>query len=86
MKSPNAAQADYLEKINNYCLNFDHGRGKDKAYLFQKKLGITLENAEILIQAIEKATITEQALIHKENNFGKYYNLKFFLKTEQGKS
>nr|WP_228024153.1 DUF6883 domain-containing protein [Synechocystis salina] len=49
-----------------------------KPIYFKKKLGITLENAEILIQAIEKATITEQALIHKENNFGKYYILKFF--------
>ncbi|MBD2652338.1 hypothetical protein H6G45_02280 [Synechocystis sp. FACHB-383] len=30
-----------------------------KPIYFKKKLGITLENAEILIQAIEKAIITE---------------------------
>lgn len=86
MELPNPELADYLEKIKNYCLNFDHGRGKDKAYLFQKKLGITLENAEILIQAIQKAIITERAVLHKENDFGRYYNLRFFLRTEQGES
>ena len=86
MKLPNAQRADYLKKIQCYCLNFNHSRGKDKAYLFRGKLGITLENAEILIQALQKAIITEQAILNKQNDFGKYYNLKFFLATEQGES
>ncbi|WP_370630535.1 DUF6883 domain-containing protein [Synechocystis sp. PCC 7339] len=30
--------------------------------------------------------ITEQANLHKQNDFGEYYNLKFFLKTEHGES
>lgn len=86
MKLPNPQQADYLEKIQNYCLNFNHGRGKNKAYLFRKKLGITLDNVEILIEALQKAIMTEQVILHKQNDFGKYYDLKFFLKTDQGES
>ena len=86
MKLPNPERADYLKKIYTYCLNFNHDRGKDKAHLFQKKLGITLDNADILVETLQKAIIMEQANLHKQNEFGEYYNLKFFLKTEQGES
>ncbi len=44
MKLPNGIQAKLGDKIENYCLNFNHQKWKNKATLFQQKLGITLEN------------------------------------------
>ena len=86
MKLPNGNQADLGNKIEGYCLNFSHQKGKHKATLFQKKLGITLENAEILKSAIKQAAVTESVMIRKVNEYGTHYNLKFFLKTDVGES
>lgn len=86
MKLPNGHQADLGNKIEGYCLNLNHQKGKHKAILFQNKLGITLENAEILKKAIKKATITEPVIIRKVNEYGTHYNLKFLLKTDAGES
>ena len=86
MKLPNAINADFIGKLENYCLNPHHDRGKDKASLFQEKLGITLQNSDILSSALQNAIITEEATLHKSNDYGTYYNLRFFLKTEMGES
>ena len=86
MKLPNPQKADYSQKIFNYCLNLDHDRGKDKAYLFREKLGITIDNADMLVTALQKAIMTKPEVFQKENDFGKYYNLKFFLTTKKGES
>lgn len=86
MKLPNAIRADFIGKLENYCLNPHHDRGKDKARLFQEKLGITLQNSEILSAALQNAIIREEATLHKNNDYGTYYNLRFFLKTEIGES
>jgi hypothetical protein len=86
MKLPNGYKADLGNKIEGYCLNHKHQKGKHKATLFQKKLGITLENAEILKNAIKQAAINEPAIIRKINEYGTHYNLKFLLKTDVGES
>lgn len=86
MKLPNGHQADLGNKIENYCLNPNHQKGKNKATLFQKRLGINLENLEILKKAIKQAAITESVVIRKINEYGTHYNLKFLLKTDVGES
>ncbi|HAC65527.1 MAG TPA: hypothetical protein DCF68_18850 [Cyanothece sp. UBA12306] len=86
MKLPNGHQADLGNKIENYCLNLNHQKGKNKATLFQNKLGINLSNADILKKAIKKAAINESVIIRKINEYGTHYNLKFFLKTDIGES
>ncbi len=48
MKLPNSDQAILGDKLERYCLNTQHLQGKHKALLFQKRLGITIENQEIL--------------------------------------
>ena len=53
MELPNKHQADLGNKIENYCLNPNHQKGKNKATLFQNKLGINLTNADILKNAIK---------------------------------
>ena len=76
MQLPNADQA--------HCLNLEHSRGKDKAILFRSRLGITLENKEILEVALFKAAIEENAIIYKEDRYGTHYDIKFLLQTEAG--
>jgi hypothetical protein len=86
MKLPNGHQADLGNKIENYCLNPNHQKGKNKATLFKNKLGINLTNADILKKAIKEAAINESVIIRKVNEFGTHYNMKFFLKTDVGES
>ncbi|MGB3509945.1 MAG: DUF6883 domain-containing protein [Microcoleaceae cyanobacterium] len=86
MKLPNGIQANLGDKNESYCLNFNHQKGKNKATLFQEKLGITLENVELLKSAIKKAAINESVVIRKVNEYGTHYNMKFFLKTNIGES
>lgn len=86
VKLPNGNQADLGNKIEDYCLNFNHDKGKHKAVLFQNKLGITMRNAEILKQSLKQAAINENVTIIKENDYGIHYNMKFTLKTDQGES
>ena len=57
MKLPNGHVADLGNKIEEYSLNLNHQAGKNKAILFASKLGITLENAELLKQALKEAAI-----------------------------
>ena len=86
MKLPNGHQADLGDKIENYCLNTNHQKGKNKATLFQNKLGINLSNANILKKAIKQAAIKESVIIRKVNEYGTHYNMKFLLKTQVGES
>jgi hypothetical protein len=48
MKLPNGEKAQLGNKLERYCLNLQHPKGKDKAILFRNRLGITLENKELL--------------------------------------
>ena len=41
MKLPNGERVELGDKLERYCLNFEHPKGKHKALLFQKRLGIT---------------------------------------------
>ena len=86
MKLPNGHLADLGNKIEEYSLNLNHQAGKNKAILFASKLGITLENAELLKQALKEAAINEDVVIQKTNEYGTHYNMKFWIQTEVGES
>ncbi len=86
MKLPNGHRANLGNKIEDYCLNPNHQKGKHKATFFQNKLGIILENADILKNAIKQAAIKESVIIRKVNEYGTHYNMKFLLKTDAGES
>lgn len=86
MKLPNGHQADLGNKIESYCLNPHHQKGKNKATLFQNKLGINLDNADILKKAIKQAAINESVIVRKVNEYGTHYNMKFRLTTDVGES
>jgi hypothetical protein len=37
-----------LTKVRDYCLSASHPRGRHKARVFQARLGLTADNAELL--------------------------------------
>lgn len=82
MKLPNGHLAELGNKIEGYCLNFEHSKGKHKARLFQSKLGITLTNSHILKQSLTEAVINEAVTLKKHDQHGTYYTMKFTLKTD----
>ncbi|ESA37583.1 hypothetical protein N836_36055 [Leptolyngbya sp. Heron Island J] len=86
MRLPNGEQAILGDKLERYCLNFKHHKGKDKAALFRKRLGITLANKLILEAALLNAAATQGAILRCDNEFGQQYNIKFYLETTFGAS
>lgn len=73
---PNFKYAEIkIEKLANYCLNRFHERGKDKAYLFEKILGINELHAHLLKQEILSNLDKYPAIEIKENEFGKKYSV-----------
>ena len=72
--------------VKNLPLSLDHSVGKHKAFLFQKRLGITLNNKKILEIALIEAIKNQDAMVYKEDAFGVHYDVKFYLKTNEGES
>ncbi len=83
---PNGAQAELGDKLERYCLNPFHAKGKDKAALFKKRLGITLENKQVLEQALLASARCEDVILKRSDQHGIYYNTQFFVKTAVGES
>jgi hypothetical protein len=86
MKLPNSDRAILGDKLERYCLNPEHSKGKHKALLFKKRLGITLANKEILENALIKAAMEDKVEPYKTDQYGTHYDLVFTLQTEFGKS
>jgi hypothetical protein len=85
MKLPNGDQANLGDKLERDCLNSEHSKGKHKALLFEKRLGITLDNKEILENALKKAAIEGEVELYKSDQYGTHFDLIFTLQTELGK-
>lgn len=86
MKLPNGENAQLGDKLERYCLNPQHSKGKDKATLFHNRLGINLETKEVLETALLAAARLENASIYKEDNYETHYDIKFLMQTEIGTS
>jgi hypothetical protein len=86
MKLPNGSQAQLGDKLERYVLNPQHPKGKDKAALFKNRLGITLENKEILENILLDVVINHESIIYKQDEYGIQYDIKFLMTTEVGKS
>ncbi|MBW4578518.1 MAG: hypothetical protein KME42_02970 [Tildeniella nuda ZEHNDER 1965/U140] len=78
MKLPNPDQAVIdMQKLTNYCLNPEHADGQHKAYVFQAALGIRLENAIELRDALLQAVKNDDAVPGKLNQHGQKYVIDF---------
>jgi ATP-dependent helicase YprA (DUF1998 family) len=86
MKLPNGHLAEFGSKIDGYCLNPNHNKGKHKARLFQSKLGINRNNSHILKQALREAAIDKSVTLRKQDEYGNHYTMKFRLTTAMGES
>lgn len=81
MKLPNFEQAVVdIAKLRDYCLNPEHEEGRHKARVFKSALGITLDNAEILQDALLNAGQTYEAVPSTQTKDGQFYVIEFQMK------
>ena len=64
-------------KFLGYCLNIDHPYGKHKARVFRSALDITVDNWEVLRDAVLTAVLLNPALYEGHNSYGELYAVDF---------
>jgi hypothetical protein len=64
-----------LEKLTAYCLNEQHPNGKEKATTFKLVLGIGVDDAEVLRQAILKGVFENDCQIREQDEYGTRYTV-----------
>lgn len=85
MKLPDGDRAIVDErKIVDYCLSEEHDDGKHKARLFREILGVTLENAGLLLDALKEAAAAGEAVPGKLDRYGQRYVIDFALRRPGG--
>lgn len=81
MKIPNAERAIVeIGKLRDYCLDLEHSDGKHKAHQFYVKIGMRVDNAEELREALLQAVQTDNAQLGKNDVYGQRYTVDFTLK------
>jgi hypothetical protein len=86
VKIPEADRAVVdLQKLEGYCLNENHPRGKHKARVFRSALGLTKKDSEWLREQLFDAIQSLEAEEGRSDRFGQRFVLDFQLKTEKGK-
>ena len=84
---PNGDQAVVDEiKLTGYCLNLEHPHGGPKARVFRSFLGLTVEHAPLLRDALLAAVATQEAQPRLEDEHGKRFELKFVMQGPNGNS
>ena len=87
MKLPNAEKAIVdVRKLQGYCLNLYHPRGRHKARVFAASLGMVTTDAEVLRSALLAAAIIEEALLVETDEYGQRYQLDFTLEKNNRKA
>ncbi|MFB9266899.1 DUF6883 domain-containing protein [Bradyrhizobium erythrophlei] len=73
---PNGDQAILdLRKIEDYCLNPSHPRGRHKARVFREALGLQWSDASWLRNALLEAARSGEAVQDGEDAWGRYWRL-----------
>ena len=86
MKLPNAENAVVdIAKLRDYCLNPNHPEGKHKARVFQRKLGITRDDAEELRRTILEAILKGEAREQAPTSYGRRFVVDFTWSVPEGK-
>ncbi|HMO85678.1 MAG TPA: hypothetical protein PKC18_12255 [Lacipirellulaceae bacterium] len=74
MKLPNGEQAVIdPRKLFGYSLDPEHDEGQHKAHLFESLLGVNRANAQLLLEAVEQAAVSGDALLGKLDQYGQRY-------------
>jgi hypothetical protein len=74
MPHPERAVVD-ITKLQDYCLNPRHARGRHKAKVFASALGITQDNAGELRRALLEAAFSAEATEGDKDEYGQRYVL-----------
>ena len=81
MKLPDGESAIVeIEKIRDYCLSWEHPRGRHKARVFHSLLGMTVAHAEDLRAALIDAAKEGNAILGASDQYGVRYIIDFNLK------
>ncbi len=75
-----------LEKLEGYCLNPGHEKGKHKARVFWRALGIGREHSLLLRTVLLERAVTADAIKIESNRFGDHYFVDFILEHEGKKA
>lgn len=67
-------------KLTEYALNLNNPQGKDKAIMFQRHLGFTRDNYELLLEQIETKTLDAEATLQKTDVHGQRYQVDLEIK------
>ena len=81
MKLPNAKLAVVEpEKIRAYCLNPSHPRGKHKARVFKRSLGLTKTDTTMLIDQIKEKILLNNCKKGEGDMYGQRYLVDILIK------
>jgi hypothetical protein len=71
MKVPNSDRAIVdIRKLTDYCLNYEHPRGRHKARVFQSALGLTAVNSAEIRDLLLRKVKTEDCVLGYAMNMG----------------
>ncbi len=62
-------------KLTEYALNRDNPRGADKAVMFERHLGFTKDNYQLLLQQIKVKVLDAEANLQKTDVHGQRYQV-----------
>lgn len=80
MKLPNGGRAVVdLRKLTDYCLSSQHPRGRNKARVFAAALGLTVDDAPEVRQALLNAATANEASPAGYDEHGQRYVLDFVM-------
>jgi len=78
VKLPNSERAQIdPRKLTAYSLDPEHDEGRHKAHLFESLLGISRHNRELLLDAVEQAAVTGEAVLGRLDKYGQRYLIDF---------
>ncbi|MEG4319231.1 MULTISPECIES: DUF6883 domain-containing protein [unclassified Microcoleus] len=72
------------QKLTEYALNLDNPVGRDKAIIFQRRLGFTRDNHELLLAQISTKTLDAEAILGLNDKHGQRYTVDLEIMGVQG--
>jgi len=75
-----------IAKLQDYCLNDLHPRGRHKARVFASALGFTDADADVLRQALARAAREGEAQEADRDDYGQRYVLDFAVTGPKGQA
>ncbi len=62
-------------KLTEYALNPDNPKGADKAVMFERHLGFTKNNYQLLLNKIKATALDAEAVLQKQDIHGQRYQV-----------